>query len=236
MSELFGTGKKTKQVLSPDRILFFPDYSKFNNLLILILLMRHFIYFSAKAATSGKALSWNEGENNLMKAGRMDIAIHSLIQGLFLSHDFRKNAKFHLVFYGMPDPPKHIEIQVEDKTPIRKKDVGVLIKKILYKYQKGKKTEVFPGCSVEKKSFLNVIDELMQDGNELFILDKNGEDIRETEIPKDCVFIVGDQEGLPRKELKRLKQVAKKISIGPKTYFASQTIAVVNNELDRRNI
>ena len=60
--------------------------------------MRHFIYFSAKAATSGKALA----KGDLMKAGRMDIAIHSIIQGLFLSHDFRKDVKFHLVFYGIP--------------------------------------------------------------------------------------------------------------------------------------
>ena len=71
--------------------------------------MKHFVYFSSKAATSGKALS----NGNLMKAGRMDIAIHTIIQGLFLSHDVRKDVKMHLVFYGMPDPPKHIEIQIK---------------------------------------------------------------------------------------------------------------------------
>ncbi len=71
--------------------------------------MKHFIYFSSSAATSGKALS-----GDLMKAGRMDIAIHSLIQGVFLSNDFRKDVTFHFMFYGMPDPPKHIEIQVKE--------------------------------------------------------------------------------------------------------------------------
>jgi len=94
--------------------------------------MRHFIYFSSSAATSGKALS----DGNLMKAGRMDIAIHSFIQGVFLSHGFRKDVTFHFVFYGMPDPPKHIEITVTDDLEISKKDVGTLIKKILYKYNK----------------------------------------------------------------------------------------------------
>lgn len=192
--------------------------------------MKHFVYFSKSATTSGKALS-----GDLMKAGRMDIAIHSLIQGIFLSHDFRKDVKFHFVFYGMPDPPKHIEIQVKDKTIISKKDVATLIKKILYKYKKGKNTEVFPGCFVEKKSFLKVIDGLAKD-NSIFILDKKGEDIRKAEISKNCVFILGDHEGLPKKELRRLKQIATPISIGPKTYFASQTVAVVNNELDRREI
>ena len=193
--------------------------------------MKHFVYFSSSAATSGKALS-----GDLMKAGRMDIVIHSLIQGIFLSHDFRKDVRFHFVFYGMPDPPKHIEILVKDETVISKKDVATLIKKILYKYRKGEKTEVFPGCFVEKKSFLKVIEELEKQENSIFILDKKGEDIRKANISENCVFILGDHEGLPKKELKRLKKIAISISVGPKTYFASQTVAIVNNELDRRNI
>lgn len=194
--------------------------------------MKHFIYFSSKAATSGKALS----DGNLMKAGRMDIAIHSFIQAVYLSKDFRKDVVFHFVFYGMPDPPKHIEIQVKDETPIRKKDVGDLIKKILYKYKQGVKTEVFPGCFVEKKNLFELIKELEKEGNEIFILDKKGESIRGAKITKNCVFIIGDHEGLPQKELKRLKGIAEPISVGQKMYFASQVIVIVNNELDFRGI
>ena len=194
--------------------------------------MKHFVYFSKSAATSGAALSGG----NLMKAGRMDIAIHTIISSLFLSHNFRKDVKIHLVFYGQPNPPRHIEIQVTDELEISKKDVGNLIKKILYKYREGKKTEVFPKCFVEKKSLLDVIENLKKEGNEIFLLDENGEDIREAKISKDCVFILGDHDGFPLKELKRLKQIATPISIGPKTYFASQLPTIVNNELDRRGI
>jgi tRNA (pseudouridine54-N1)-methyltransferase len=199
--------------------------------------MKHFVYFSNSAATSGNALSkYSDGEGNLMKAGRMDIAIHSFIQGVFLSHDFRKDVKFHFIFYGQPDPPKHIEIQVNDETEVSKKDVGTLIKKILYKYREGEKTEVFPGCFVEKKSFLNVIEGLIKEGNDVFILDKKGEDIRKAKISKNCVFIIGDHEGFPQKEIKRLSGYCKSVSVGNLMYFASQTIAVVNNELDYRGI
>ena len=116
--------------------------------------MRHIVYFSASGATSG-----NFGD--LMKAGRMDIAIHTVIQALFLSHDFRKDTKIHLILYGMPDPPKHIEIQVKDELEISKKDIGTLIKKILYKYKPGEKKEVLPGCFIEKKSFLKVLEEAL---------------------------------------------------------------------------
>ncbi|MFZ1970924.1 MAG: tRNA (pseudouridine(54)-N(1))-methyltransferase TrmY [Candidatus Nanoarchaeia archaeon] len=191
--------------------------------------MRHFIYFSRHAQTSGNF-------SDLMKAGRMDIAIHVLIASIFLSHDVREDTKVHLVFYGMPDPPKHIEIQANPELDISKKDVATLIKKILYKYRKDQKTEVLPGCFVEKKSLMKVIEELSEQGNEIFLLDKQGEDIRDAEMKKDCVFILGDHKGIPKKELKRIKSIANVVSLGPKMYFASHVVAIVNNELDRRGI
>ena len=197
--------------------------------------MKHFVYFSSSAATSGKALS-KYADGGLMKAGRMDIAIHSFIQGVFLSHGFRKDVTFHFVFYGMPDPPKHIQIRVTDDLEISKRDVGKIIQKLLYKYREGEKNEVFPECFIEKKSFMKVIDELVDEGNEVFILDKKGEDLRKIKIPNNFVFILGDHEGLPKAEMKQLKKEVNLVSIGDKMYFASQTVAVVNNELDYRGI
>jgi len=175
----------------------------------------------------------------------MDIAIHVIITSFFLSHSVREDVKLHLVFYGAPDPPKHIEIMLKQRRGIpkeeasldvSKKDVAGLIRRILYKYKPNKKTEVLPGCFIEKKSFLKVIDELKEQGKKIFILDKRGKDIRKIKIPDDCVFVLGDHEGLPKKELKRLKKIATHVSIGPKMYFASQVVAILNNELDRIGI
>lgn len=196
--------------------------------------MRHFVYFSSSAATSGKALS-KYADGGLMKAGRIDIAIHSFIQAIYLSNDFRKDVVFHFIFYGQPDPPRHIEIQVKPETELSKKDVGNLLKKILYKYKEGEKREVIPGCWIEKKSFEKVISELSQK-NEIFILDENGEKLRDMRIPRNCVFILGDHDGLPKKELKRLRKNFKSVSVGDKIYFASQVVTIVNYELDLRGI
>ena len=71
-------------------------------------------------------------------------------------------------------------------------------------------------------------------GNKLIV--PSQEDIRKADIKENPIFILGDHRGLPQKELKRLKKLCTPITIGPKTYFASQTVAIVHNELDRRGI
>ena len=48
---------------------------------------------------------------------------------------------------------------------------------MLYKCNEGKRLEIFPGCFIEKKSFLHVIEELIEKGNEIFILDKKGKNL-----------------------------------------------------------
>jgi len=201
--------------------------------------MREFLYYSKNARTSG-----NFDLSDLMKAGRMDIACQIAIMAFFLSHKLRDDVKLHLIFDGGPDPPKHLELSpgrnIEakgERVDISKKDVAGLLKKMLYKYKKGLKNEIAPGYSIEKKSFEKVIEELSEQGKEIYLMDDNGEDIREIKDKeiKNAVFIVGDQDGLPKDKLKNLKRVGiKKLSVGNKTYFASQVITIVQNELDRR--
>jgi len=200
--------------------------------------MREFIYYSRTAPTAGQAI-----KEDLMKSGRLDIAIHSVIASFFLSHKMRTDVKLHLIFAGPPDPVKHLEMKPVmegitgiDKIYLSKKNVQDVIKKMLYKYKEGKKNQVFPGYWIEKKNFMEVVNELIDEGKQVFILDADGQDIREVDIKPNPVFILGDHRGLPDKEYKRLKKLATPVTIGPNTYFASHTVAIVNNELDRRGI
>ncbi len=187
--------------------------------------MREFIYYSSKARTSG-----NFDTSELMSAGRMDIVCNVIISVFFLSHKTREDVHLHLIFMGPPNPPMHLEFVSNPEMPISKKDVAGLIKRMLYKCKPGQKNEVFPGCFVEKKGFMQLVKELEQEGKRILILDKKGEDIRKAEL-NNSVFVIGDHEGLPKKEIKRFKE---RISIGRETYFASQTVTIINNELDRR--
>ena len=190
--------------------------------------MREFIYFSNKARTSG---NWKD--NDLMKAGRMDIVCNVIIQAFFLSKKMREDVHLHLIFNGPPNPPRHLEFISNKDMPISKKDIAGLIKRMLYKYNEKKKTEVFPGCFIEKKSFPALLKDLEEKDKRIYILDRKGNRIRELENSQleNNIFVIGDHEGLPKKELKKYK---KKISIGKKTYFASQTFVILHNELDLR--
>ncbi len=192
--------------------------------------MAEFIYYSKNAVTSGNFI-----KEDLMQAGRLDIAINVLISTFFLSHDIRKDTKLHLIFDGPPTPPIHILIEYDPKLPISKKDVAGLIKKILYKApkEKGLLLNIFPGCFVEKKSFEALVEELDNNGKNVFLLDKKGEDIRKLKISGNEVFILGDQDGFPDSKRHILKRIDK-VSVSPKILFASQVVTIVHNEIDRR--
>lgn len=194
-------------------------------------MVREFIYFSAKAPTTG-----NYNENNLKSAGRLDIVCNVIIHCFFISNTLRNDVKLHLVFYGPPEPPKHIILEINKETPISKKNISGLLKRILFKgkgLKEGKKVEAFPGCCIEKKSLLKVIEDLKKEGKKICILDKNGKNLRDEKI-SNSVFVLGDHEGLPKKEFNRLRKNESLVSIGKKTYFSSQTIVILHNEIDLR--
>lgn len=198
--------------------------------------MREIIYYSRTAPTAGSYI-----KENLQDSGRIDIAIHTVIAAFFLSHKIRTDMRLHLCFAGPPTPPRHLEMApvIDGKTGIdkiylAKTNVSAVLKKMLYKCKEGEKREIFPGFWIEKKGFLELAKDLAEQDRNIYALDPKGEDIRTVEIGENPIFILGDHKGLPAKELKRLKRLYTSVSIGPKTYFASQTIAIVNNELDRR--
>ena len=199
--------------------------------------MREFLYFSKKGVTAGNLI-----KDNLMKAGRIDIACQFIIQSFFVSRHLREDVKVHLILNGPPDFPKHLELfpgknleGIEDKIDISKKDVAGLIKRMLYKYKKGQKISVAEGYDIEKKSFVKVLEELSENGKEIYILDKRGEDIRDIDFGGNSLFIIGDHDGIPKQELKRVKHLnLKKISVGPHMLFASQVVTLIHNEIDRK--
>jgi len=77
---------------------------------------------------------------------------------------------------------------------------------------------------------------MKKEGKTIYLLDPHGEEIGTIKIDKNPVFILGDHKGIPGKELKRLKEICVPVSLGKVVYFASQSITIVNHELDKRGI
>jgi len=164
----------------------------------------------------------------------MDILCHSIISALFVSNAMRGNIELHLILNGPPDPPKHIEIKSDPRTPYSKKDIGELIRIVLWKYRKGRKVRALPGIWIEKKSFEEVFSELP---GPKYLLDEKGKSLWEIEIKENPLFILGDHLGLP-KRIRRFcqKNCDEMISLGKVTYFTSQCITILNFWLDKLGI
>ena len=191
--------------------------------------MREFIYYSKSAVTAGNLIG-----DNLMKAGRMDIVCNVIISAFFISNAMRDDVKFHLIFDGGPNAPRHLVLESNEEMPISKKNVAGLIKRMLYKAkdEEGLR-EICPGCFIEKKSFEHLAKELDGKGKDVLLLNGKGKDVRDLKLKGNEVFIIGDHEGFPSDKKKFLKKIDK-VSVGPLTLFASQVITILHNEIDRK--
>lgn len=197
--------------------------------------MREFIYYSKNAVTSGNLI-----KDNLMQAGRMDIVCNVIISVFFISNAMRGDVKLHLIFDGPPQAPRHLVLESNEKMSISKKNVAGMIKRMLYKSPDSEGLlEVFPGASIEKKSFEKLIKELDAEGKDVLLLDGKGKDIRKSELNMDkkenSIFIIGDHDGFPSDKKKFLKKIDK-VSVGPKVLFASQVVTILHNEMDRKQV
>ena len=191
--------------------------------------MREFIYYSKSAVTSGNLI-----KDDLKKAGRMDIVCNVIISAFFISNEMRDDVKFHLIFDGPPNAPRHLVLESNEKMPISKKNIAGLIKRMLYKSPDSEGLlEVFPGALIERKSFEKVVKELDTEGKDVLLLDGRGKDLRGLKLESNSVFIIGDHEGFPSDKKKFLKRIDK-VSVSPKVLFASQVITVLHNEVDRK--
>jgi tRNA (pseudouridine54-N1)-methyltransferase len=189
--------------------------------------MRQFVIYSKNASTFPKI-------NDLKKAGRIDILLHSIISALFSSNLFREDVQIHLILMGKPNPPRHIRIVYEKENTISKKNLKKLIEMALKKYKKGDEIKVHPGVYVDNLSIEKLILKFQTQNNNIFVLDKTGEHIKNIEKNKlkSGIFILGDHTGFDKKTKKFMKKNLIRLSLGDLTYFTSQSITIINYELD----
>ncbi|MBI2148209.1 hypothetical protein HYU23_00870 [Candidatus Woesearchaeota archaeon] len=183
--------------------------------------MRNFLLYLRGGFTSGNF-------KNLRDAGRLDIVAHCLTSSFFLSHALRRDVIFHIILTGPPFPPKYIKVDGSKIHDVRCDEATweVILRNVL----SGKG---HTGFEVFNKSFQEVVKELGND-NEIYVLEEKGENINNLEINNNCVFVIGDQVGLPKKDEGFVLRYGKKISLGKKVYLAADCITIINYTLDQK--
>ncbi len=196
--------------------------------------MREFIMYSSKGATTPEFFL----KDLPGSGGRMDLVARCVISALWLSRDMRRDSRIVFSLNGPPDPPLAISFdggELERVSP-DERNISIWIKKTLKQRKDVGEDwlETHKGIQISRKSFWNLLEE-RKDKN-LYILQEEGDDIREVKPRGEDIFVLGDHIGLPENGKFAEKFGAKRISVGPESYFSSQSISIVHNELDRRGV
>ena len=100
----------------------------------------------------------------------------------------------------------------------------------------GKEVEAEPGLFATKMSFEQLVRQRCAAGP-VHYLRPGGADIRQLPLSPPVCFLFTDHLAMPKKTDKFLERLgALPVSVGPRMLFASQCIALVHNELDRRGL
>ena len=198
--------------------------------------MRAFVLFASKAVTTHE-FRLNDLPGS---GGRMDLVARCVTQAIWLSNEIRKDVAVYCTLNGPPSPPKTVGFFSDKLKRVSpdERSIASWIKKALETRAEREWKKVQEGIFVSGTDLISLVRELKNACNfELYLLHPRGEDMRKTEISPNPCFILGDHIGLPQEIEEEIERMgARKISIGPKEYLASTCIAVVNNELDRREL
>jgi tRNA (pseudouridine54-N1)-methyltransferase len=184
-------------------------------------LPREFILFSRQGQTSPNF-------TNLHDAGRLDIIHECIVSSLFLSHGLRRDVTFHASLNGPPNPPLHIQIDGNTLYDVRT-DMETW-QQILKKTIQGK---THPGITTNKTSFEALVKAKAQT-RQLYVLEEDGKDINQITLADNCLFVLGDHVGLPKKAETFALRYGEKISLGKQPYLATSCITIINYTLDRK--
>ena len=165
---------------------------------------REFILFSRLGKTDPQF-------HSLHNAGRLDIVHECVVASLFLSHGLRRNVVFHAILNGPPNPPLHIQIEGATLYDVR--------------------TDIETWQAIFKKSFEALV-KAKAENSGVYVLEEGGRYVADVELPENCVFVLGDHVGLPKKTEGFALRYGKKISLGKQPYLAASCITIINYLLD----
>ncbi len=198
--------------------------------------MRRFVVIGQKATASPDFLLGDIPGTS----GRLDVLLRCVRAALLVSHGLRVDTVVYLVLGGGPRAPRTVRIDGASARYVRpdERSLAVAVMKALAVQPAEPPASGFviarSGIAVCDGGLDAVLTDLGPGA--LHMLDEHGSDLREARMDiTDPVFFVGDHLGFDAETRARLEAAgASSISVGPVSLHAEDAIAVVCNELDRR--
>ena len=190
-------------------------------------MVREFLIIMDSARTDSD-FSVSGSTNN----GRLDIACRFINSTLFNSYSLRTDVNSHILLRGPPNPPVHMKFvgkRINGLHPGENAIAGY-IKKNLGSFER-RKVSANMGVQMDRRG----LEEVLNDSDNVpVVLHEEGEDIADSEIPENSLFIIGDHRGLSEEDTGLVESHGgKKVSLGETPYQAQQISSFLNIYMDR---
>lgn len=198
--------------------------------------MRRFVIIGQTATASGEFRL----DDLAGTSGRIDVLVRCIRAALLVSHGVRTGVVVYLALNGGPRAPRVLRVDSAEAKFLRpdERSLATLVQKALAAEAVGEDqrfVRMRPGISVRRGG----IDEIVADVGDarLFVLEPTGADVRL--VPEvggtDVAFVLGDHLGFD--DATRASLAARgafPLRVGPVAIHADDVIAIISNELDRR--
>jgi tRNA (pseudouridine54-N1)-methyltransferase len=198
--------------------------------------MRHFVVLG-RNATASDDFSLDDVPGT---SGRLDVGLRCLRAALLVSHGVRRDSVVYLLLGGGPRAPRVLRVRGSAARFLRpdERSLAVLAKKALAVGTDDEArgfVEARPGVSVVKGGLDRIVEDIPS--ARAFVLEQGAPDVRQAAGLElgDVAFFLGDSTGIDGEARVRLDQLgARPVGVGPIGLHAEDAIAIVSNELDRR--
>lgn len=169
-----------------------------------------------------------------------EIVAHTLANAFYFSNGMRSDVEVYVVLDSAADFPRTLKFSSNDGLSFpgfHEQAILEVVSAALTKGQdvkKGEKLKLDSGIEIYGYGFETLMKDLIENVP-VYLLDKKGKDIRSIEFESNGVFVLSDHLAMPKNSIKSLERKGLvKISLGKKMLFASHSVVLVHNELDRQ--
>jgi tRNA (pseudouridine54-N1)-methyltransferase len=171
-------------------------------------------------------------------SGRLDVLLRCLRAALLVSHGLRRDTSVYLVLQGGWGAPRTVRVEGERARFLRpdERSLAMLVRRVLAAPAEGEGfIERHPGVSVAQGGLDQVLADLGQATH--YVLEEGAPDVRGQALEGPApVFYLGDHRGFSVETRAWIAaRGAKPIGVGPLSLHSDDALALVVNELDRRD-